>query len=132
MIEDRHETPDEAGTMAESLLFAARDARDTRRQRDLIFGRDLLADPSWDLLLDIFIASQEGRRMSVASACLGAPVPAGTALRCIAHLTDAGLVRREADSGDPRNFYLVPTEHAVAKLVRFFTRLEQVAEKSAA
>jgi hypothetical protein len=114
------------------MLAAARNARDARRRRDNIFGRDLLADPSWDLLLDLFIAHGEGRRMSVASACLGAPAPAGTALRCIAHLADVGLVDRVPDSEDPRGLYLIPTERAVAKLIQFFTRLERDAEKNAA
>lgn len=115
-----------------SLVEAASAERDTRRQRSLIFGTDLPSDPCWDLLLDLFIASAKGRRMSVAAACLAAPVPEGTALRCIAHLVDVGLVVQAAEPGGPAAPYLVPTAHAVTKLTDFFACLETDAEKSAA
>jgi hypothetical protein len=114
------------------LLAAAKSARDARRQRDQIFGRDLLADPCWDLLLDLFIAREEDRRMSIASACLSAPVSADTALRCISHLTDVGLVAGLAGPDESGSRYLVPTDRAAAKLTLYLTRLEQGRETSAA
>jgi hypothetical protein len=114
------------------LLAAVRNARDIRRRHERIFGQDLLADPGWDLLLDLFIAEAEGRRLSIAAACLAAPVPTGTALRCIAHLADVGLIDRTADPGDHGLFYLVPTGEAAAKLALFLTPPAPDAEKSAA
>jgi hypothetical protein len=118
--------------MTATLLEAARDEREARRRRRLLFGVDLLSDPSWDLLLDLFIASAEERGMSISSACIRAPAPAGTALRCIAHLVDVGLVSRTTDPDDARNLLLVPTNEAVAKLASFFADSERDKKKSAA
>jgi hypothetical protein len=114
------------------LAAAARDARDALRKRDQVFERDLLADPAWDMLLDMFIAVEEGRRLSVASACMSAPVPTDTALRCIAHLTQVGLVGRRSDPDEPGTVYLAPTERAIGKLTLFFTRPGRGEERSAA
>ena len=98
------------------LATAARAAREARRRREQIFGGDLLAEPCWDLLLDLFIAAQEGRRLSITAACLGLPVPRGTAERCIAHLADVGLLSRETRPGDHGVVYLAPTDQSIAKL----------------
>jgi hypothetical protein len=98
------------------LLAAARRAREARRLREQVFGGELLAEPCWDLLLDLFIAAQEGKRLSITAACLALPVPRGTAQRCIAHLADVGLISRETEPGDHGVLYLAPTERAVAKL----------------
>jgi hypothetical protein len=99
-----------------TLLTAARDAREKRRRRDQVFGGALLAEPCWDLLLDLFIATQEGRRLSITAACLALPVPRGTAERCIAHLADVGLISRETKPGDHGVVYLAPTDQSIAKL----------------
>lgn len=96
------------------LLDAARRAREARRRREQIFGGELLAEPCWDLLLDLFIASREEKRLSVTAACLALPVARGTAQRCIAHLAEVGLIRRE--TGDHGVIYLAPSDRAVAKL----------------
>jgi hypothetical protein len=118
--------------MTATLLEAVRNERETRRRRRLLFGVDLLSDPCWDLLLDLFIASAEQGGMSISSACLRAPAPAGTVLRCIAHLDDVGLVSRTADPDDARNLLLVPTDEAIAKLASFFADSERDKKKSAA
>jgi len=114
------------------LLSAARTAREARRRREQVFGDELLAEPCWDLLLDLFIAVQEGKRLSITAACLALPVPRGTAQRCIAHLADVGLITRETEPGDHGVLYLAPTDRAVAKLTLLLSRSDRDAEMSAA
>lgn len=114
------------------LLGCARAAREARRRSKQIFGDELLAEPCWDLLLDLFIAAQEGKRLSIAAACLALPVPRGTAQRCIAHLADVGLICRESEPGDQGVIYLAPTNRAVAKLTLLLTRPDRDPEMSAA
>jgi len=86
----------------------------SRRLRGQYFEAELFADPAWDMLLDLFAASLERRRVSVSSLCIAAAVPPTTALRWIGTMHDAGLFGREADPGDRRRAYIVLSEKALA------------------
>jgi len=77
-----------------------------RHTRGALFPAGLFADPAWDLLLDLYVAGVERRRISISSACIAAAVPPTTALRWIALLESNGLVLRIADSDDRRRAYL--------------------------
>tara|TARA_Y100000815_G_scaffold221801_1_gene208165 strand:- start:564 stop:1586 length:1023 start_codon:yes stop_codon:yes gene_type:complete len=77
-----------------------------RRMRGQFFGDELFADPAWDMLLDLFAAELEGRRVSVSSLCIAAAVPPTTALRWIGGMHDAGLFERHADPDDRRRAYI--------------------------
>lgn len=67
-----------------------------RRARDAIFGHDLalFGEPAWDVLLDLYIARAEGRRISPSGACIAAVVPETAALRWIDSLIRRGFVDR--------------------------------------
>ena len=84
-----------------------------RRLRNQFFAGELFADPAWDMLLDLFAAGLEKRRVSVSSLCIAAAVPPTTALRWIGTMHDAGLFGREADPGDRRRAYIVLSEPAL-------------------
>ena len=77
-----------------------------RRMRGQFFGSELFADPAWDMLLDLFAAGLERRRVSVSSLCIAAAVPPTTALRWIGTLHEAGLFERQADPSDRRRAYI--------------------------
>jgi hypothetical protein len=65
-------------------LQRAKDCYRKRRLRGMMFeSAYLFADPAWDILIDLFIASEEDQRISVSSACIGSAVPTTTALRYI-------------------------------------------------
>lgn len=78
----------------------------SRRLRAQFFTGDLFADPAWDMLLDLFAAGLEGRRVSVSSLCIAAAVPPTTALRWISTLHEAELFERHADPSDRRRAYI--------------------------
>lgn len=85
----------------------ARQSYEDRRRRAKIFrSDDLFGEPAWDILLDLFIAAKERRRVSVTSACIGSAVPSTTALRWITILEKHELLVREADPGDARRIYV--------------------------
>lgn len=85
----------------------ARQTYDDRRRRTKIFAtEDLFGEPAWDILLDLFIAAKERRRVSVTSACIDSAVPSTTALRWITILEKNGFLAREADPGDARRVYV--------------------------
>ncbi|NND49953.1 MAG: MarR family transcriptional regulator, partial [Rhizobiales bacterium] len=85
----------------------ARQTYRNRRLRAEIFPHgEFFGEPAWDILLDLFIAAKERRRVSVTSACIGAAVPATTALRWVSILEEQSLLQREADPRDARRVYV--------------------------
>lgn len=99
----------------------ARQSYDDRRRRTKIFrSEDLFGEPAWDILLDLFIAAKERRRVSVTSACIGSAVPSTTALRWIAILEKQGLLVREADPGDARRVYVKLSARGYAAMLEYF------------
>ncbi|WP_052223323.1 helix-turn-helix domain-containing protein [Novosphingobium malaysiense] len=99
----------------------ARQTYDDRRRRTKIFqSEDLFGEPGWDILLDLFIAAKERRRVSVTSACIGAAVPSTTALRWIAVLERHHLLVREADPGDARRVYVKLSTRGYDAMLEYF------------
>ena len=70
------------------------------------FGPDLIADPAWNLLLDLALARIEGRRICVTSACIASGVAPTTALRWIGEMVKRGVLVREADEQDGRRAWV--------------------------
>ncbi|MCT2400175.1 winged helix DNA-binding protein [Novosphingobium mangrovi (ex Huang et al. 2023)] len=102
-------------------LEAVLDAYNMRRQREKIFEDcQLFGEPTWDILLDLFIAELKNTRMQTTSVCIGAQVPQTTALRWIALLEREGLVHRYKDRNDSRRVYIQLTERALRKMVDVF------------
>ncbi|WP_240530230.1 MarR family transcriptional regulator [Novosphingobium sp. PC22D] len=101
----------------------ARQTYADRRRRPKIFGNeDLFGEPAWDIVLDLFIAAKERRRVSVTSACIGSAVPSTTALRWITILEREGLLLREADPSDARRIYVKLSARGYAAMVDYFSQ----------
>lgn len=101
----------------------ARQTYDDRRRRTKIFEtEELFGEPAWDILLDLFIAAKERRRVSVTSACIGSAVPPTTALRWISILEKQGLLLREADPGDARRVYVKLSARGYSAMLEYFSR----------
>jgi hypothetical protein len=112
----------EAGAAAQSsVLAAAAEACAARRRLYALFGRRLFSDPSWDILLELFVSTLEGRKVTVSTACMSACAPTTTALRHIAYLVQEGLVVRRPHPGDARSTYLELTGQAVSRLTQYFS-----------
>ena len=74
----------------------------SRQRRAHFFPQELLGEPGWDLLLDLFIQHSRGHLISTTSACIASGVPPTTALRWISVLEARGLVARTKAHGDHR------------------------------
>jgi hypothetical protein len=111
----------EADARPDGVLSAALRATRARRKRDRLFGSRLFAEPGWDILLDLFVAKLEGRKVSVSSACLAASAATTTALRHIGHLAEQGLIARKPHPSDARSIHLEITEEGAAKLTEYFS-----------
>lgn len=77
-----------------------------RREADLAELADLFHDPSWDILLDLFIAAESLRSVSVSAACIGAAVPGTTGLRHLGMLKERGAIIFEDDLHDGRRRFV--------------------------
>jgi DNA-binding MarR family transcriptional regulator len=110
-----------------ALLETARSIYESRRMRERIFGPGLFSDPSWDILLDLYIARREERKVTVSSACIAASAPTSTATRHIAHLVQVGLAVRLARPEDARSSYLELSPRGERKLTQLFREMVEAA-----
>lgn len=94
----------------ERLVSAAKAKIRARRIRQELFPGIQVADPAWDLLLELFINNLEGRRISVTGLGLSANVPGATVLRWLAMFQESGLIIREPDPHDRRRIWVSLTD----------------------
>ncbi len=106
-----------------ALLETARSIYESRRIRERIFGPGLFSDPSWDILLDLYIAGREERKVTVSSACIAASAPTSTATRHIAYLVQIGLAIRIPRPEDARSSYLELSPRGERKLTQLFREM---------
>ena len=91
-----------------------------RRRRSQFFPEDLFADPAWDILLELYATELGQRRISISSLCIGAGVPATTALRWINALENKGLITRQDDPVDGRRVYASLAEKGIDAMQAYF------------
>jgi DNA-binding MarR family transcriptional regulator len=115
------ELADLPGASAQEIRAVIR----ARRLRAQFFGQDMFADPAWDMLLDLYAASLEQRRVSVSSLCIAAAVPPTTALRWIGTLHDEGLFERQADPTDRRRAYIALSEKGVDGMCNYIAAVKR-------
>lgn len=104
-----------------SLGDLARKVYAVRRRRETIPGTaGLFGEPAWDIILDLFIAARESRRVSLASACAGAAAPEASALRWIAILERRGMIVADGPAHDR---HLKLSQDTYESLIDYFRRL---------
>ena len=91
-----------------------------RSQRANFFSAKLFADPAWDILLELYAAELEQRRVSVGSLCIASRVPATTALRWIATLVGEGLIKRHSDPLDARRIFVTLAPDSSRAMAKYF------------
>lgn len=106
---------------AAQMLAVARRLTMARQVRDRVFGRDMFHNPSWNILLDLFIAGEEGRSVTIKSACVAGGVPQSTALRYIAHLIETCYIARTQHPSDARSAHLRLTERGRSRMAEFLS-----------
>ena len=90
--------------------------------RERFFDASLFADPAWDILLELYLARLEQRRVSISSLCIASAVPATTALRHIRTLVEKNLILREPNPFDGRVAYAELTETAFLQMREYYLR----------
>lgn len=100
-------------------IILARELYAARRRRSRLFPDDLFGEPTWDILLDLYVAGRENRRVPTTSACIGAHVPPTTALRWLRILESRSFVERESDGKDGRRTFVRLTARGNAAMDDF-------------
>ena len=95
------------------------DQRDRRRQ---FIDNELLGEPAWDMLLDLFAQFAKGAKVPTTSLCLASRVPLSTALRYVNLLENAGYVKRSQSEFDGRVTLVSLTEHGAMSLGLYLER----------
>lgn len=95
--------------------FVALRLRHISDKSGALFGEALLANPAWDILLDLFVRRSEGRAITVQALCDAASAPDATVMRYLNALDDAGLVIC-GSGGDVASPLITLTDEAFEKM----------------
>lgn len=117
--------PETLARRSRLALALARELYAGRRRRGRYFNIDLFGEPTWDILLDLYVAAREDRRVPTTSACIGAHVPPTTALRWLRILETRGVVEREEDGRDGRRTFVRLTARGMAALESFLAGMAE-------
>ena len=91
-----------------------------RRIRSRYLAPELLAEPAWDILLELLRAELVQEQLSIAAVCTAAGVPASTGLRWLNALEHRGLVVRQDNSDDVSRTLVVLSSEGSLALQRYF------------
>jgi hypothetical protein len=78
----------------------------SRRRRAKIFKDLRLGEPTWDMILELYVAECEGHRVDVSGLCLASGVPPTTALRYVDLLFREGHIAKVDDRDDGRRAFV--------------------------
>lgn len=97
----------------------ANDIVRTRRLRHRHLSDFHLADPVWDMLLDLYVAEARGRQLSISDLALATMVPRSTGVRWVGSLIAEGKLQRHADSDDGRRSWVTLSDATRGALERY-------------
>lgn len=106
---------------ADQLLSIARNIFSIRERRRDFLSDSLLGEPAWDLMLALYIASLEGRPVSVSNLAAVSGVPATTALRWLGKLKEQGFARQRRNQLDGRVKLLTLEAEGHARMTAFLS-----------
>src|ERR1051325_5563112 len=94
-----------------------------RRRREEYFPAGLFGEPAWDLILALFVARDEGRRLTIAEAYEAAKVKPAAGRKLLARMECQGMIRRSPDQQDRRKRFVGLTDDGTERLTDYLTRL---------
>jgi len=107
-----------------SVTQFAAGMRAIRLRRNELLGKPVFRDPAWDMLLDLVVAADERRAVSVSGLCHASGVPTTTALRHVERLETLGLLKRTPDPADKRRFWVDGEPEALVRVREIIARLQ--------
>ena len=107
-----------------SVTQFAAGMRAIRLRRNEVLGKPVFRDPAWDMLIDLVVAADERRAVSVSGLCHASGVPTTTALRHVERLETLGLLTRTPDPTDKRRFWVDGEPEALGRVREILARLQ--------
>ena len=129
----RHDELLAVSTETDQALALDRTKKELRRVKSALraqkmqrkmFGTELVANPCWDMLLDLYEKMLLNRSVSVSSLALASGVPVTTALRRMGKLEEMGLVRRGKDLADARRVFVELTDVGIDQLGQYLESID--------
>lgn len=114
------------------LLGRAIQARRLRATMSAFLPPDLLVDPAWDMMLELFIAVGSGERLHVKDLILLSGESAASAIRRIDRLQAAGLLVRKPAPEDHRRVQVDLTDRGRAAMAAMLGHLFDLPSADAA
>lgn len=108
----------------DSLHVRVKSVIAARKLRAKHLAGGLFADPAWDLLLEIFEAHLEQRRISASALFNAGGLPQSTNFRWLAKLEADGLIERSVDPLDARRTWVSLSNSAKAGMTAYFSELK--------
>lgn len=96
-----------------------------RRIVGLELGFDLCPSPTWDILLDLYLAHYEDRPTYLWALCVAANIPMSSAHRRICDLIEHGALWRSADEHDGRRVSVGLSAAMLARMDRVIHRIAE-------
>lgn len=111
------------GTICVAAAANARMAAIRRTERRELLGHSsLLANPAWDMLIDLFVHAHVSKPVFTSALCVGSGLPMSSALRIVRKLRDSNMVFREPDASDGRRYFIRLTPQTMEALNRYFCK----------
>jgi DNA-binding MarR family transcriptional regulator len=124
-------TPASRVTIALPPSFASRvrSILKARRAREALIGRNLFADPAWDILLELYATEIEQRRVATSDLSVASAVPLTTVLRWIDRLENTGLITRRQDALDRRRVWIALSPVGCDKMKSYFVATGMIGQE---
>jgi DNA repair protein RadC len=104
-----------------AALENARAVRERRKFRSALIGSpELFGEPSWEMLIEVFIQEAEGVKIAVNTLCRSSTATPSTALRIFNKLCEARLLVKVSDPNDGRRHFVQLTLRARKSLYAYF------------
>lgn len=114
---------DSALSRRQPLATIARQMLEQARRRGQFLPGAIFEDPQWLMTLDLFIAGEEGREVSVSSLCCASGVPPTTALRHIRYLQTQGIFERVSHPNDKRISLMRLADASRSQVARYLSSI---------
>jgi DNA-binding MarR family transcriptional regulator len=94
-----------------------------RTRRRLCFSSELLAEPAWDMLLDLYFFKLIQRPVSEGGLAVRVSVPESTAIRWMKVLEAADMIVRRVDPKEPARIGVTLSSKGLAAMDSYFAGL---------
>lgn len=107
------------------VAMARSELKARQRQKKIFTEGGVFGEPAFEILLAVYIAGAEDRRITSTQVCANASVSVTIGDRYLAILERQGLITRNRCTSDVRCTYVLPTQLGTAKVDEFYlSRLE--------